>query len=138
MSRQAELGAHPRIEVVAGILLDDQDRVLIVDRPNARSYEDYWEFPGGKLEAGESSEQALARELKEELGIDVLSCSNFYSLQHEYEDKTVELYFYRVLDYSGEPQGLEGQSLKWVVRQQLHKEKILPADAPVVKALQAV
>ena len=95
-----------------------------------------WEFPGGKVAGGETEPQALVRELREELGINVISCRPFMRLSHEYDDRIVELSMWMVDIFSGEPVGLDGQQLKWVAVERLGQEDILEADAPFVVALQ--
>ena len=94
-----------------------------------------WEFPGGKVGAGESEEQALARELHEELGVVVRAGYPFMRLTHAYEDRKVELSMWIVETYTGEPQSLDGQALKWVVPARLPDEDILEADRPFIDAL---
>lgn len=95
-----------------------------------------WEFPGGKVAAGESESAALARELREELGVAVSACRPFMRLSHEYDDRFVELSLWLVDAFSGEPTALDGQALKWVAVERLGEEDILEADAPFVEALQ--
>ncbi len=95
-----------------------------------------WEFPGGKVEPGESPRQALARELKEELGVDVLDARPLIRIAHAYEDRKVLLDTWRVDRWRGEPRGLEGQPLSWVAAQELAGRPMPAADVPVVKAIQ--
>jgi len=135
MSRQAELTAKAgRVRVVAGIL-NDNERILLSDRAQARSMQDHWEFPGGKVQSGESAGAALCRELKEELGIRVLEYDHFQTIRHDYPDLSVEIEFFTVSRWQGDPEGIEGQSLRWVARSLLTRERILPADSPIVEAL---
>jgi len=94
-----------------------------------------WEFPGGKITAGESQQQALARELAEELGIVVQQSDLFMSLEHDYTDRTVCLHFFKVIGWSGDPAGLEGQKIRWVSPRDIEDGLMLPADTPVVAAL---
>jgi len=99
-----------------------------------------WEFPGGKVDAGESEAQAVVRELKEELGIAVVASHPFMSATHAYEDgHEVELSMWIVDDFHGEPEALDGQEeLKWVRPAELLVEDIVEADLPFVDALQSL
>ncbi len=92
-------------------------------------------FPGGKIDGAETSAAALRRELREELGIEVTIAEPFMKLSHEYVDRTVDLEFFLVNDWDGDPDGLEGQGLRWVNVSQLDAAELLPADAPLVEAL---
>ncbi|MEJ2296993.1 MAG: 8-oxo-dGTP diphosphatase MutT [Woeseiaceae bacterium] len=121
--------------VAAGILCDAEGRVLIAERLGGGPFHGMWEFPGGKIGAGESSVEALSRELAEELGIEITSCASFMNLCHEYDDRIVTIEFFIVSDWVSEPIGREGQALKWVPRERLDADELLPADVPVVKAL---
>ena len=121
--------------MVAGALFDPERRVLIAQRPYGKHMAGRWEFPGGKVAGGETEPQALVRELREELGINVISCRPFMRLSHEYDDRIVELSMWMVDIFSGEPVGLDGQQLKWVAVERLGQEDILEADAPFVVAL---
>jgi|SRR5579863_3912277 len=94
-----------------------------------------WEFPGGKVVSGETEEAALARELDEELGIEVIAAQPMMRLTHRYPDREVELSLWMVQRYRGEPRALDGQRLKWVPRAQLAGEDLLEADRPFVAAL---
>jgi 8-oxo-dGTP diphosphatase len=131
MSRQVDL----RLQVAAGILRNSVGEVLITERIEAGPFQGLWEFPGGKIAAGESAEMALCRELREELGIEVLAQQHFQFIAHNYPDRTVELDFFFVDDWRGEPAGLEGQGLRWVSVSQLNAAELLPADAPLIEAL---
>lgn len=127
-----------KVRVVAGALFDKQGRVLIAQRPPGKIMAGRWEFPGGKLHDGETEYQALARELEEELGITVLAAERMLELTHDYPDRHVELFMWRVTEYRGEPRGLDGQALKWVAPADLPNEDLLEADRPIVAALMAV
>lgn len=127
--------AKPFVRVVAAALYDGAGRVLIAERPPGKHMAGRWEFPGGKMAAGESEAEALARELREELGIVVGSGRALMRLSHAYEDRQVELSLWVVLSYTGEPASLDGQRLKWVSPQSLADEDILEADQPFVEAL---
>ena len=130
------VGVKPVICVVAGALFDSQRRVLIAERPVGKHMAGRWEFPGGKVAAGETEAAALVRELREELGVAVTGCRPFMRLSHEYEDRVVELSLWLVEAFTGDPVGLDGQGLKWVAAAALSDEDILEADAPFVDALQ--
>jgi 8-oxo-dGTP diphosphatase len=125
------------VRVVAAVLHDAHGRVLIAQRAPGKHMAGYWEFPGGKIIPGESSEAALARELAEELGISLRRCHPLLQLRHDYPDRVVELDVFLVDDYGGEPTGLEAQALKWVAAAQLAGEALLPADRPIIDALNA-
>ena len=124
-----------RIRVVAAALYDEAGRVLIAERPAGKHMAGRWEFPGGKIAPGESEAEALARELKEELGVDFGSGRALMSLSHAYEDRLVELSLWVVASYAGEPASLDGQRLKWVDPARLIDEDILEADRPFIEAL---
>jgi 8-oxo-dGTP diphosphatase len=121
--------------VVAAALYDSDGRVLIAERPAGKHMAGRWEFPGGKVDVGEAEAQALARELREELGIEVTSSRPFMRLTHSYDDRDVELSMWIVERYSGAPKGLDGQRLKWVQPARLLDEDILEADRAFVEAL---
>ena len=121
--------------VAAGILCDASGRILIAERLGDGPFHGLWEFPGGKISSDETPVEALARELAEELGIEVTNCASFMKLRHEYDDRVVSIEFFIVSDWNSEPIGREGQALRWVPRDRLDADELLPADVPVVKAL---
>ena len=125
-----------RLRVAAGILRDPHGRVLIAERLGGGAFQGMWEFPGGKIGDGESPEQALARELLEELGVELGAAERFMHLEHDYPDRSVSIHFFLVSSWSREPVGLEGQALRWVAPASLVEHDILPADLPVIEALQ--
>jgi 8-oxo-dGTP diphosphatase len=127
----------PAILVVAAALYGGDGRILIAQRPPGKHMAGCWEFPGGKVDAGESEAVALARELREELGIEVTASRPFMRLAHSYNDRDVELSMWIVEAFSGEPRSLDGQGLKWVEPARLGDEDILEADRPFVEALRA-
>ena len=100
------------IRVAVGIILKD-DLVFIALRKSDQDQGGLWEFPGGKCEPSESAEIALVRELKEECDISVTECSFFKEISHDYGDKKVQLLFYRVTGFEGDPVGKEGQKVRW-------------------------
>lgn len=122
--------------VAAGILRDPAGRILIAERRCSGPFNGLWEFPGGKIRPEETALDALHRELGEELGIRIVASEPFMNLHHEYPDRTVKLEFFVVSEWRGEPAGLEGQQISWVTVSELDVELLLPADAPVVEALQ--
>jgi 8-oxo-dGTP diphosphatase len=123
------------LRVAAGILRDATGRVLISERLCDGPFNGLWEFPGGKIGARETSAEALGRELAEELGITVINARPFMELHHEYPDRTVDLEFFLVNDWQGEPRGLEGQGIRWVAVSEIDPDVLLPADAPVIDTL---
>ncbi|MCS6946436.1 MAG: (deoxy)nucleoside triphosphate pyrophosphohydrolase [Steroidobacteraceae bacterium] len=124
------------LRVVAGALFDEDGRVLIAERPAGRSLAGRWEFPGGKVGQAESDFAALRRELREELGIELLASEELGSLLHDYGDRSVELHCHCVLHWTGTPRALDGQRLRWVALSELHNAGLLEADRPFVEALQ--
>jgi 8-oxo-dGTP diphosphatase len=125
-----------QFDVAAGILRDSSGRILITERLCDGPFDGLWEFPGGKITDGESSAEALNRELAEELGIEVTTSQPFMELHHEYPDRTVDIAFFVVTGWKGEPAGLEGQGLRWLLPSELNPAVLLPADVPVLEALQ--
>jgi 8-oxo-dGTP diphosphatase len=132
MSETAErTGGRPVTEVAVGVVVRPDGSFLLGQRPAGKPYEGYWEFPGGKLEAGESVEVALARELKEELDIDMRSCEPWRTLEHDYPHAYVRLYFCKVTSWEGEPRGMEGQAVSWQTLP-VALNPLLPAAQPVL------
>jgi 8-oxo-dGTP diphosphatase len=134
MPRVSGLTAR-KIHVAAGILIDAEGRLLITDRSRASAMQEFWEFPGGKLASGESAGEALRRELVEELGIEITSCDHFHSLEHDYPEMRVAIEFFLVRKWQGTPSGIEGQVLRWLKPSQISPGELLPADEPVLAAL---
>jgi 8-oxo-dGTP diphosphatase len=122
--------------VVAAALYDEQGRVLIAERPPGKHMAGRWEFPGGKIEPGETEQQALARELREELGVEMVMAHPELTLSHDYPGRRVHISMWIVDRYAGVPRGLDGQGLKWVLPEQLADEDVLEADRPFIEALQ--
>lgn len=125
----------PVIEVAAGALVRADGRVLLCERPAGRPLAGFWEFPGGKLESGESPIAALERELAEELGLRAPQSRPLIHLVHDYPDKRVVLHVRCVEAWQGEPQPLEGQRLAWVFPCDMPDRQLLPANRPIVTAL---
>jgi 8-oxo-dGTP diphosphatase len=118
--------------VVAGLVFDARGRVLIAQRPAGKALAGRWEFPGGKVDAGESAAAALVRELLEETAIRVGATERLMLYAATYPDRVIWLDVWAVRDWSGVPHGLDGQALAWVQPAQLHEHDILEADAPIV------
>ena len=127
---------RPTLLVVAAALYHRDGRILIAERPAGKHMAGRWEFPGGKVASGESEADALVRELREELGVDVTESRPYMRIKHCYDDRDVELSMWIVESFHGEPQSLDRQRLKWVRPERLTDEDILEADLPFVKALQ--
>ena len=126
-----------RVLVSAVALIDADGRILLAKRPEGKTLAGLWEFPGGKVEEGECPEQALIRELKEELGIDVeQSClAPLTFASHAYDDFHLLMPLYVCRRWKGIAQGLEGQDLKWVHAKDLRKYPMPPADLPLIPHL---
>ena len=123
------------VHVAAAVIERDENQILLAMRPDDKHQGGLWEFPGGKLEAGESVKEALSRELKEELGILVIDSSPLIRIHHEYPDKKVLLDVWRVTEFSGEPHGCEGQEVRWVKRENLNHYEFPAANKPIVAAV---
>jgi 8-oxo-dGTP diphosphatase len=109
----------PTYHVVVGLLFNARQQVLIAQRPPGKLMAGLWEFPGGKIEQGESQLAALTRELAEELGIQVLGAEARFTIEHTYTDRHVVLNIWQVARFSGEPIGCEGQRVRWVTSPEL-------------------
>jgi 8-oxo-dGTP diphosphatase len=123
------------IEVAAGILADPQGRVLLMQRLPGKHLAGLWEFPGGKVEPGETVAQALVRELEEELGIEALAGPPLISIPWHYPGKSVRLHALRVTDWKGEPHPREGHPLRWAALRDMDPAEMPAADAPILAAL---
>jgi 8-oxo-dGTP diphosphatase len=121
--------------VVAGVIRDVQGRILLAQRPPGKHLAGRWEYPGGKLETGEIPEQALARELHEELGIQTTAMQRLIRIPWHYPDKDIVLDVFDVLAYNGTPSSCEGQQLQWHALAELSGADMPPADRPVLAAL---
>ncbi|PTQ24904.1 8-oxo-dGTP diphosphatase MutT, partial [Vibrio sp. 10N.286.46.E10] len=111
-----------RIHIVAGIIFNqDKSQVFITKRPDDKHKGGFWEFPGGKVEVGETIEQAMTRELDEEIGIKVTEQSLFEHLEFDYTDKSLKFDFILVTDFEEQPYGKEGQQGEWVSLESLNQ-----------------
>jgi len=126
------------VQVVVGVLPDHRGNVLIAKRPESAHQGGLWEFPGGKIEPGESSLNALGRELEEELGVVIhsQSCVPLLKIPFAYPDKKVELDIWQINQFEGKPHGREGQILSWVPLQGLENYQFPRANRSIVRALQ--
>jgi 8-oxo-dGTP diphosphatase len=122
-------------EVAAAVIERPDGTFLLAQRPEGKPYPGYWEFPGGKIEPGEDARAALARELREELGIEVRESTPWITRVYAYTHATVRLHFFKVTAWDGEPQPLEDQAIKWQRVEAPDVAPMLPANAPVLAAL---
>ncbi|MDX2217925.1 MAG: Nudix family hydrolase [Burkholderiales bacterium] len=121
--------------VAAAVFLRPDGTFLLAQRPEGKPYPGYWEFPGGKLEAGETPHDCLVRELKEELDVTITKATPWITRVHVYTHATVRLHFFRVTAWTGEFRGLEGQAHIWQNIHALDVSPMLPANTPVFRAL---
>ncbi len=123
------------VQVVAAALIDDAGRVLLAQRPTGKPMAGLWEFPGGKIEPGETPETALARELAEELGIVPAAMVPVQFVSHAYADFHLVMLLFAVRGWSGVPEGRDGQALRWVAPAAMAALPMPAADVPLVMAL---
>lgn len=125
------------IDVAAGLILTEDGQLLLAQRPGDKAWSGWWELPGGKLEPGETTTEALVRELKEELGISVTHSTPWVTYTHEYPKTIVRLAFHRVTGWKGKPWGIEGQALAWTpIHGPASVSPLLPATKPPLRWLQ--
>lgn len=124
-----------RLEVAAAVIERPDGSFLMACRPEGKAYAGWWEFPGGKVEAGETAREALVRELQEELGIAVTGAYPWISRFYDYPHAQVNLRFFRVTAWQGEPHPHEGQRLAWTHAVRPEVEPILPANGPILRGL---
>ncbi len=129
------MNARKTTEVAVGVVLRPDGAVLLADRPAGKPYAGYWEFPGGKIEPGEDVQQALARELHEELGIDIGTALPWFTFEYDYPHAYVRLHFRRVFDWRGTPHAREGQQLAFVDPAGVVPQPLLPAAIPALRWL---
>ena len=135
IARSTGHAADGYVRVVAAAICDNENRVLIARRPDHAHQGGKWEFPGGKIEAGESTRDALCRELNEELAIEPTVFEPLIKIRHGYSDKRVRLDVWRVTRFQGAPYGREGQALAWVKLRDLDDYTFPEANHPIVCAL---
>jgi len=130
------LATRPVTPVAVGVIVRTDGAVLLADRPAGKPYAGYWEFPGGKIESGESVEQALERELAEELGVRVRSTEPWTVLEYDYPHAYVRLHFQRIFDWLGTPHPVEGQQLMFLRPGENPPTPLLPAAIPALRWMQ--
>lgn len=136
MTNQTQKKSAEIIQKAVGIIRRVEDnRFLIAERPLGKLLGGMWEFPGGKIEPGESIQDALARELQEEIGITVLQSSSLLQIYHESSDYSVMLHVYLIEHFEGEAQGLEGQKVQWVLSEELHHYEFPPASPKILEVV---
>lgn len=121
--------------IAAGIIRDPQNNIFIAQRPMGSHMGGFWEFPGGKLESNERPEDALVRELEEEIGIIATEYQLFKKVEHEFDDRFITLYFFLVTNWDNQPYGREGQNSRWVKQSDLIADQFPPANRIVVDIL---
>jgi len=124
------------VKIAVAIIVNDKNEVLVSLRAKDVHQGGLWEFPGGKLEKGESALNALSREINEELNIEITSASAFKKIQYQYHDKTVQLNIFRIVSFSSEPIGAEGQQIKWQNIYDLVTSDFPLANRSIIHALQ--
>lgn len=125
----------PVVDVAVAVVQRSDGRVLLAERPQHKVSGGYWEFPGGKFNAGENPAQALARELHEEIGVELDVAHRWLTYEHTYPDKVVRLHFFRVTAWHGTPRGNEGQRVSWEDPYAPSVSPLLPANDKVLRAL---
>ena len=123
------------VEVAAAVIQRPDGAFLLAQRPHGKVYAGYWEFPGGKVEPGEPLERALARELHEELGIEVERAYPWITRTFVYPHAEVRLHFHRVLAWRGDPRALEHDALGWRPPDSVDLDPLLPANGPILRGL---
>lgn len=123
------------LQIAVGIIRNDAGEIYITQRAADAHMANKWEFPGGKIEAGETAEEAMIRELEEEVGITASAPKLFDKLEYAFPDRHITLWFWLVENWQGEPWGKEGQPGRWVAQNALIADEFPPANAPVIEKL---
>jgi 8-oxo-dGTP diphosphatase len=123
------------VHAVVGVLRNSQDEFLVACRPSHTLCAGKWEFPGGKIESGESADAALKRELLEEVDVDVVSSTRLLKLQNRFSDRIVNLDVWTVSKWNNDARGAEGQEIRWVSKNELQKMDFLPGVDIILEAL---
>ena len=124
-----------KLQIAVGIIRNPEGDIFITQRAADAHMVNKLEFPGGKIESAETPEQALIRELQEEVGITVTTFSLFDKLEYQFPDRHITLWFFLVESWEGEPWGKEGQPGQWMARQALDPAAFPPANEPVIRKL---
>jgi len=123
------------LHVAVGVIENNLGQILIAKRPESAHQGGLWEFPGGKVDSGENFQQALLRELNEELAIQVENSEPLIQIRHDYSDKSVLLDVHKITRFSGEPKGNEGQPVRWVNPEILSEYAFPAANQPIIQAI---
>ena len=124
-----------KLQISVGIIRNAEGEIYITQRAADAHMANKWEFPGGKIESGETPEEALVRELQEEVGITVTTLQQFDKLEYQFPDRHITLWFWLVNGWDGEPWGKEGQPGRWIAQQDLAVDEFPPANAPIIEKL---
>ncbi|NTS76577.1 8-oxo-dGTP diphosphatase MutT [Catenovulum sp. SM1970] len=125
-----------QVHVAVGVVIDQDQRVLLAKRHQEQHQGGLWEFPGGKVEEGESCLQALQREFLEEVNIGINTAQSLITVEHDYGDKAVKLETLVSYDFSGDAKGLEGQKVEWVKIAELHNYQFPEANKVILQAIE--
>ncbi len=123
------------VDVAVAVLIRSDGAALLAQRPASKVYSGYWEFPGGKIESGEPVPEALRREIREELDIEIERAYPWITRVFVYPHAKVRLHFYRVYAWRGEPRALEHQAIAWQRPDAIELDPLLPANGPVIRSL---
>lgn len=140
-AQQEPRSPRPIVEVAVGVLVDGAGAVLLGQRPEGKPYAGYWEFPGGKVEAGETLFAALSRELQEEIDVRIDQAEEFMVVEHDYPHAYVRLHICLVRSWQGQARGLENQALGWLNIKDIDQpgtagfDPVLPATLPILEKL---
>lgn len=132
------------IRVAVAVIINQNEEILIAKRSKDQHQGNKWEFPGGKIEPNETSQNALRREISEELGVDIQSASEMITITHEYietdpnKNKTVILEVFDVREWQGEPRGAEGQPIRWITKAELDNYEFPTANADIVSKIKSI
>jgi mutator protein MutT len=135
IQEQQEQAQPVRVIIVVAAIIVVGEHVLVTQRPTNVHLPNVWEFPGGKLEPGESMQAALRRELREELGIEAEIFEEYFSATHRYPEKTVELHFFNCVIIKGEPRAIEVADVRWVRLSELYSLEFPEADHDLINRL---